>query len=333
MSDLNKEVKKMLNGDFSSIHEMDSKDILNICLNPANFYKLYYISNSFLFYEDDMEDEPNYIIDELLKCKDLTTSKHCILTIFRNNEISKIIADYDYKRSVSIYEKLIKCNFISDEDIIAICGDCCKFVIRNYYDDGDIYYTYTKLTDIFKYILENRLQYAKYLVAIDTIEFSFWYYHLLENKDQYSEAFKELLISNIYEFNRIQALGNIIILYGCNINYFDTILLTMEVIKKCSKLDNQQDINYFIFISLKIILCDVLPPTIYDLIFTDIKMKKNIYFILAFCYLNIFEGADIEHVKDFYQSIYTAFSLNIDNEISAAIEYSPNTVHLKKYNI
>jgi hypothetical protein len=156
--------------------------------------------------------------------------------------------------------------------------------------------------------------------------------------------FKELLISNIYEFNRIQALQictieESIIVYECNINYFDTILLIMETIQKCNAF-KKQDISHSIFISLKILLYGVLPPTIYEIYtnVTDIKMKKNLYFILAFCYLNIFEGADIEQVKDFCQSICGNQSISgnqccIDSAIQAAIEHSPNTAHLKKYNI
>ena len=107
----------------------------------------------------------------------------------------------------------------------------------------------------------------------------------------------------------------------------------MEVIQKCSALE-KRDINHYIFISLKLLLCGVLPPAIYDLIFTDKcgKMRRNIYFILAFCYLNMFEGADIEHVKDFCQSIYVDDLLSlIDSSICVAIEYAPNTEHLKKY--
>lgn len=342
MSNLMQILNKGTKSDIHSLIEsMSNRDILDICLNPENFYKLYNKNRSYLFYEDDMEQEPNCILDALLES---TKSKHCILTIFRNDKISQIIKNCDYLRRVSVYEKLIKCELISDEDIIAICGNCATFVIKDYYDDGDdIYYTYTELTDIFKYILENRSQYAKYLTTIDNIEFSFYYYHLLEDKDQYSEMFKDLLISDIYEFNRIQALEECIIEraiipYGCNICYFDIILLIMEVIQKCSisNILEKQNINHYIFISLKLLLCGILPPTIYDLVFTDKcgKMRRNIYFILAFCYLNMFEGADIEHVKDFCQSIYVDDLLisNIDSGICAAIEYAPNTEHLKKYN-
>jgi len=334
---LNKGTKRDI---ISLIDSMPNSEILDICLNPANFIKLYYIYRSYSFYEDDMETVPNCILDILLECKDLTKSKHCILTIFKVDKISQIIAECNYLRRVSIYEKLIKCELLSDDDIIEICKNCETFVIKDYYDDGDIYYTYTELTNIFKYILENRPQYAKYLAAINTIELSFWYYYLLEDKDQYSEMFKELLISNIYEFNKIKSLEGAIILYKCNICYFDTILLIIEVIKKCTTCNTleKRNINYSIFISLKILLCDILPPAIYDIYnttFTDIKMKQNMYFVLAFCYLNIFEGADIEQVKDFCQSIYVDDLVisNINISIQLAIEYAPNITHLKKYNI
>lgn len=341
MSNLMQILNKGTKSDIHSLIEsMSHRDILDICLNSANYNILYNKHRSYLFYEDDMEEEPNCILDILLECKDLTKSKHCILAIFKIDEISQTIARCDDLRRVSIYDRLIKCDLISDEDIIIICGNCSTFVTKEDYDDGDIYYTYTELTNIFKYILENRPQYAKYLVTIDSTEFSFWYYHLLEDKNAHSEMFKELLISNIYEFNRIQAqnytIEGAIIVYDCNILhicYFDTILLIMEVIQKYST-SKAQDINHFIFISLKVLLCGVLPPAIYDIVFINKfgKMRRNIYFILAFCYLNMFEGVDIEQVKDFCQSISSViFQCNIDSAIQAAIEYSPNTTHLKKY--
>jgi len=152
---------------LSLIESMTDRDILDICLNPKNFMKLYHIYRSYLFYEDDMETEPNCILDILLECKDLIKAKNCILAIFKVDETCQIIADYDYLRRVSIYEKLIKwelissssdinSHLISDDDIIEICGKCWTFVTKDYYDDGnDIYYTYTELTDIFKYILKN----------------------------------------------------------------------------------------------------------------------------------------------------------------------------------
>jgi hypothetical protein len=95
------------------------------------------------------------------------------------------------------------------------------------------------------------------------------------------------------------------------------------------------DITYIIFISLKIILYGILPPMIYDFIFTDKTntREKNIYLILAFCYLNIFEGANIECVEDFCQSIYIddlLLSL-IEHAIQLAIDHAPNITHLKKY--
>jgi hypothetical protein len=135
------------------------------------------------------------------------------------------------------------------------------------------------------------------------------------------------------------ALDSSIIPYNSNslnICYFDTILLIIEVDKKYSTNSVRKiDITYNIFISLKIILYGILPPMIYDFIFTDKTntRKKNIYFILAFCYLNIFEGADIEQVKDFCQSIYIDDLLlsRIKYAIQLAIEFSPNTKHLKKY--
>ena len=215
-----------------------------------------------------------------------------------------------------------------------------EFIVNKYNSNKDCWNTY--LTNTFKYILCNRPKYAKYLSTIEDNNslFSFLIYSRLD-KDRYSELFKELLISDIYEFNRIQALQTCtieesIIVYGCNINYFDTILLIMEVIQKCSNSLRRQDINHYIFISLRILLCDILPPAIYDIYatVTDIKMKANIYFILAFCYLNMFEGADIEQIKDFCQSIYKDVhnECNIDSAICSAIEHAPNTKHLQKYN-
>uniref|UniRef100_A0A6C0HZP5 Uncharacterized protein n=1 Tax=viral metagenome TaxID=1070528 RepID=A0A6C0HZP5_9ZZZZ len=323
------------------IESMSDREILDICLNPANFNILYDKRRSYLFYDDDMEDEPNCILEALLECKwskDLTKSKNCILTIFKIDKISQIIKNCDHLRRVSIYDRLIRCELISDEDIIAICGNCLTFIIKDYYDDGDIYYTYTELTDIFKYILENRPQYAKYLATIDAVEFSFWYYHLLEDKDdRHSEMFKELLLYDMLE--SMPTLDSSIIPYNSNslnICYFDTILLIIEVVKKCStKSARKMDITYNIFISLKIILYGILPPMIYDFIFTDKTniRGKNIYLILAFCYLNIFEGANIECVEDFCQSIYIDDLLlsRIKYAIQLAIELSPNILHLKKY--
>ena len=337
---LSKEITgQILNRNFSSIDKITDENILNICLDFKNFNILYIPSINYDsddgYYNDGYYND-KYILDELLKCKKID----CILKIFQNVEISNIIAEYDYRRLVSIYEQCIKCDLISDEDIIIICKHYKPVCIRKYYfDDGDnCYGTYTKLTDLFKYILDYRPQYAKHLVIIINDEFSFWYYYLLDDKDAYSEILKDLLISDIYAFNRIQkyiSLDESIIAYGYNIIYIDTIILIMEVIKKYS-MEKKDNIDFFIYIGLKIVLNGVFPPEIYECVFNNTgELKRNIYFIIAFCYLNYFENANIEKLKDFCQSIYINIidrrCNNIDIGIHEAIKRAPNTIHLQKY--
>jgi len=338
MSNLDEFVRQIFNcSDREALFLATDESILNICLDSTYFNKLYHIRmvGYGYGYDSDEEDISN-ILDELLECKKI----YCILQIFKNSEINTIIANCDYCRQISIYEKLIKCDLISDADIITICKNYKPICIRkHYFDDDDYYGTYTKITNIFKYILDYRPQYAKYLVTIINDEFCFWYYILLEDKDAYSEMLKDLLISNIYEFNRIQqkiALEGSIIVYGYNIHYIDTIILIMEVIEKYStKLKINIDFN--IYIGLKIVLNGVFPPEMYSLVFNDNTgdtLRRNIYFIIAFCYLNYFEDANIEILEDFCQSIYMANyrrRCNIDIGIREAINRAPNTSHLQKY--
>ena len=340
MSDLKELVKQILNRDFSSIDKIidkiTDKNILSICLDPKYFIKLYHIPSRFTCDSDD-EGDKYTILEELLKHKKI----NCILEIFKNSEINKKIAECTYIQSVSIYEKCIKCDLISDEDIVIICTYYVPVCIRRIdFDDDDYYGVYTKITSIFKYILDNRPYYAKYLVTIIHDEFSFWHYALLIDKDIYSEMLKELLISNIYEFNRIQKkilLEGSIIIYGKDICYIDTILLIMEMIEKY-KMIRKDDIDYLIFICLKIVLCGVFPPEMYNQVFNDKTgdiLRRNIYFILAFCYLNYFEDASEDILKDFCQ-IYTEYAeprCNIDIGIREAINRAPNTIHLQKYAI
>jgi len=339
---LSKEITgQILNGNFSSFDEITDENILNICLNNRHFNKLYipsinYDSDGYYsdgYYNDGYYND-KYILDELLKRKKID----CILKIFQNVEISNIIAEYDYRRLVPIYEQCIKCDLISDEDIIIICKQYKPVcIIRKDFDNDDYYGTYTEITDLFKYILDYRMQYAKHLVTIINDEFYFWYYYLLEDKDAYSEMLKDLLISDIYAFNRIQkyiSLDESIIAYGYNIIYIDTIILIMEVIKKYS-MERQDSIDFFIYIGLKIVLNGVFPPEIYECVFNDTgDLKRNIYFIIAFCYLNYFENATIEILKDFCQSIYISIYRrcnNINIGIREAINRAPNTIHLQKY--
>lgn len=191
----------------------------------------------------------------------------------------------------------------------------------------------TYLTNTFKYILFNSPRYAKHSITVgNNLLFSFVVYSKL-NKDYYSELFKKLLISNIYELNRIQALGdlnidNSIIVYGCNIIYIDTILLIMEIVKKYENCHINKDLHIISFLQ---ILEDILPPLIYDRISSSnyIDIEIHLHFVLAFCYLNIY--SDDGPVADFCNSIYN--SLHIARAIRTAIEYFPNTTHLKKYNI
>lgn len=85
-----------------------------------------------------------------------------------------------------------------------------------------------------------------------------------------------------------------------------------------------------ILMSLQI-LQDILPPLIYDRIssFNYIDVEIHLHFVLAFCYLNAYGNNGL--IADFCTSIYN--SLHIARSIRTAIEYFPNTTHLKKYNI
>lgn len=107
-----------------------------------------------------------------------------------------------------------------------------ELIINEYNYNKNCWNTY--LTNTFKYILCNSPKYAKYVSTVgDNLLFSFVVYSRL-NKDRYSELFKELLISNIYELNRIGKellLGESIIVFGVNIIYIDAILLIMEIVK------------------------------------------------------------------------------------------------------
>jgi hypothetical protein len=191
------------------------------------------------------------------------------------------------------------------------------------------------LTSTFKYILYNSPKYAKYISAIgDNLLFSFLVYSRL-NKDCYSKLFKKLLISNIYELNRIQALGELllgesIIVFGSNIIYIDSILLIMEIVKKYENCCIDKDLHIIMHLQ---ILEDILPPLIYDRISSSnyIDIEIHLHFVLAFCYLNAY-GETNGLVIDFCASIYNN-TMHITRAIRTAIGYFPNITHLKKYNI
>jgi hypothetical protein len=167
--------------------------------------------------------------------------------------------------------------------------------------------------------------------------FSFVIYSRLD-KDQYSELFKELLISNIYELNRINKellLEWSVIVYGCNIIYIDAILLIMEIVKKYENCHIGKDMHIISFLQ---ILQDILPPLIYDrILLSCIDIEIHVYFVLAFCYLNVYSASQEtnELIVDFCHSAYNSvFSLHIiARAIQLAIKFGPNTKHLKKYNI
>jgi hypothetical protein len=187
------------------------------------------------------------------------------------------------------------------------------------------------LTNTFKYILCNTPKYAKYISTMgDNLLFSFMVYSRL-NKDYYSELFKKLLISDIYELNRINRdllLEESIIVFGSNIIYIGAILLIMEIVKKYENCHIDKDLHIIMHLQ---ILEDILPPLIYDRISSSnyIDIEIHIHFVLAFCYLNVYGNSG--SIADFCNSIY--HSVHITRAIRTAIEYFPNTTHLKKYNI
>jgi hypothetical protein len=164
----------------------------------------------------------------------------------------------------------------------------------------------------------------------DNLLFSFIVYSRLD-KDYYSELFKKLLISDIYELNRINRdllLEESIIVFGTNIIYIGAILLIMEIVKKYENCHIDKDLHIIMHLQ---ILEDILPPLIYDRISSSnyIDIEIHIHFVLAFCYLNVYGNNG--PIADFCNSIYN--SVHIARAIRTAIEYFPNTTHLKKYNI
>uniref|UniRef100_A0A6C0I0C6 Uncharacterized protein n=1 Tax=viral metagenome TaxID=1070528 RepID=A0A6C0I0C6_9ZZZZ len=204
-----------------------------------------------------------------------------------------------------------------------------EFIVNKYDFNKGCWNTY--LTNTFKYILCNNPKYAKYLSTMEdnNLLFSFLIYSRLD-KDKYSEMFKELLISDIYELNRIRDcnIENSVIPFGYNnIVYIDAILLIMEIIKKYK---NCHIDKYLHILTHLQILQDILPPFIYDRISSsDTDFEIHMHFILAFCYLNVY--GNNEPIADFCNSIYN--SMHISRAIQLAIGYAPNIAHLKKYNI